>query len=70
MLINLLHPDFIHPDGVLINQGFLDKCNAHKIKINAWTLNSISSIEWCKKNNISSIITDNPEVLKYNYEKR
>ena len=69
-LINILHPDFIHPDGVLINQGFLDKCNAHKIKINTWTINSISSIEWCKKNNISSIITDNPEVLKYKYEKR
>ena len=63
-LMNIIHPDFLHPDGILINQGLINKCKKHKLKINTWTINSLKAVEWCHKNKVLSIITDNPHILK------
>ena len=62
--MNIIHPDFLHPDGILINQGLINKCKKHKLKINTWTINSLKAVEWCHKNKVLSIITDNPHILK------
>ena len=63
-LMNIIHPDFLHPDGVLINHGIINKCKKHNLKINTWTINSFDALNWCYKNNISSVITDNPHIIK------
>ncbi len=63
-LMNIIHPDFLHPDGLIINQKIINKCKKHNLEINTWTINSIDAVEWCHKNNISSVITDNPQIIK------
>ena len=63
-LMNIIHPDFLHLDGVLINQGILNKSKKHNLKINAWTINSLEAVRWCRKHNVLSVITDNPDIIK------
>ena len=63
-LMNIIHPDFLHPDGLIINHGLINKCEKHNLKINTWTINSLEAADWCHKNNILSVITDNPHIIK------
>ena len=62
--MNIIHPDFLHPDGLIINHGLINKCEKHNLRINTWTINSLDAADWCHKNNILSVITDNPGIIK------
>jgi glycerophosphoryl diester phosphodiesterase len=61
--VNWVHPSYIHPRVDLIDQDLISYAKSKNLGINAWTVNNISAIEWCKSNNIDGIITD-LEVVK------
>ena len=56
--VNWIHPSYIHPRVDLIDQELISFARLRNLGINAWTVNNIPSIEWCKSNNIDGIITD------------
>ena len=64
-IIHIIHPDYLHLRCDLINDDFLELCRRHNLLINLWTVNSQAGIQWCKKNKIMSIITDNSKALHY-----
>jgi glycerophosphoryl diester phosphodiesterase len=61
--VNWIHPSYIHPRVDLIDKDLIAYAKSKNLGINAWTVNNISAIEWCKSNNIDGIITD-LEVVK------
>ena len=56
--VNWIHPSYIHPRVDLIDQELIAFAKLRNLGINAWTVNNIPAIEWCKSNNIDGIITD------------
>ena len=56
--VNWIHPSYIHPRIDLIDDQVMSHANDKNLGINAWTVNNISAVEWCKKNKIDGIITD------------
>ena len=58
-----LHPDYLHPRADLIDNELLEMSQNHSLPLNLWTVNTIPALEWCKKNNISGIISDNPKAI-------
>jgi glycerophosphoryl diester phosphodiesterase len=55
-----IHPDFFHPRGDLVDDEIIEMSQNHKLPLILWTINTQPAMTWCKKNNIKSIITDNP----------
>ena len=64
--VNIVHPDFIHPEAHLINKRLILFYKKRGLKINAWTVNNIPSKKWLLENGIDGIISDFPTVLLYN----
>lgn len=62
-LVNWVHPSYIHPRVDLIDDDVILHAKSKNLGINAWTVNNIAAIEWCRKNKIDGIITD-LEVVK------
>jgi len=58
-----LHPDYLHPRADLIDNELLEMSKNHGLALNPWTVNAIPALEWCKQNQTSGIITDNPKAL-------
>jgi len=58
-----LHPDYLHPRADLIDNELLEMSQNHNLALNLWTVNTIPALEWCKQNNISGIISDNPKAI-------
>ena len=58
-----LHPDYLHPRADLIDNELLEMSQNHSLALNLWTVNTIPALEWCKKNHISGIISDNPKAF-------
>jgi len=58
-----LHPDYLHPRADLIDNELLEMSQNHNLALNLWTVNTIPALEWCKQNNISGIISDNPKSI-------
>lgn len=56
-----IHPDYFHPRGDLVTHSMLQMSERHRLPFNVWTVNTEPAIRWCLKNNLSSIITDNPK---------
>jgi len=62
-LVNWVHPSYIHPRIDLIDDDVILHAKAKNLGINAWTVNNIAAVEWCRRNKIDGIITD-LEVVK------
>ena len=58
-----IHPDFFHPRGDLVDEDILTMCHRHGLPLNIWTINARSAMDWCNRNGISSMITDNPRAV-------
>ena len=58
-----LHPDYLHPRADLIDNELLEMSQNHGLSLNLWTVNTLPALEWCKQNNISGIISDNPKAI-------
>ena len=58
--INWIHPDYLHPRADIVNDEVFKMSKNHRLPLNLWTVNNIPAIEWCRKNNVNSVITDNP----------
>ena len=58
-----LHPDYLHPRADLIDNELLEMSQNHGLALNLWTVNTVPALEWCKRNHISGIISDNPKAL-------
>ena len=58
-----LHPDYLHPRADLIDNELLEMSQNHSLSLNLWTVNTLPALEWCKQNNISGIISDNPKAI-------
>ena len=57
------HPDCLHPREDFLKKDLIDKCKRKNISINTWTVNSKSSIDYCKKLGVDGIITDISKVI-------
>jgi|TARA_Y100000031_G_scaffold142762_1_gene172567 glycerophosphoryl diester phosphodiesterase len=57
-LTNLIHPDFLHPRGDLINKRLIRYSNKKHLPINTWTVNNNFSWDWLFSMGVSGIITD------------
>ena len=57
-VINWLQPEFIHPRADMLNKSFFEMCKRRNLKILTWTVNNKAALDWCIKNNIHGIITD------------
>lgn len=66
--VNLVHPDFLHPDAGLIDEPFILFCKSHGLAINTWTVNTIPAMQWLIKKGVNGIITDSPNIIKGFYE--
>ena len=58
-----VHPDYLHPRADLIDNELLEMSQNHGLSLNLWTVNTLPALEWCKQNNISGIISDNPKAI-------
>lgn len=58
--MNWIHPDCLHPRADIINDAIFKMSKDHHLPLNLWTVNNIPAIEWCRKNNVNCVITDNP----------
>ena len=56
--MNFCHPDCIHPRADFLKKELVSICKKKNVFINTWTVNSESSIDFCKKLRVSGIITD------------
>ena len=61
--MNWIHPDYLHPRADIVNDAIIKMSKHHHLPLNLWTVNNLPAIEWCRKNNINSVITDNPDCL-------
>ena len=57
-LTNIIHPDFIHPRGDLINKRLIRYSNKKNLPINTWTVNNNLSWNWLSSMGVCGIITD------------
>ena len=58
-----IHPDYLHPQADQVDDELIELSKRHNLPLSLWTVNTIPAIEWCRKNNISGIITDNPQAI-------
>lgn len=58
IITNLIHPDFLHPRGDLINEKVVVYSKRKKIPIISWTINNSLSWNWLSAKGVSGIITD------------
>jgi glycerophosphoryl diester phosphodiesterase len=56
--MNFCHPDSLHPRADFLKKELISICKKKNVFINTWTVNSESSIDFCKKLKVSGIITD------------
>ena len=59
-LTNIIHPDFLHPRGDIINDSVVSYAEKKHIPINAWTINNAAAWKWLRKKGVSGVITDEP----------
>ena len=57
-LTNIIHPDFLHPRGDIINDRVVSYAEKKHIPINTWTINNAASWKWLHKKGVSGVITD------------
>ena len=62
-LINWLQPEFIHLRADMLNKSMFEMCRQRNLKILTWTVNNKAALDWCIKNNIHGIITDERSFL-------
>ena len=65
-LVNVVHPDLIHPEAHLINKRLILYYKKKGLKINTWTVNNIPLKKWLLENGVDGIISDFPTVLLSN----
>jgi len=66
--VNLVHPDFLHPDAELVDDQLMLFCAKHNLAINVWTVNTIPAVRWLLNKGVNGIITNNPNAIKVFYE--
>ena len=58
ILTNIIHPDFLHPRGDIINDRVVSYAKKKNIPINTWTINNAAAWRWLQKKGVSGVITD------------
>ncbi len=58
--VNLVHPDFLHPDAALVDDHFLQLARTKNLPVNVWTVNNAPAMQWLITQGAQGIITDNP----------
>ena len=66
-LTNLIHPDFLHPRGDIINKKVIHYSKRKNLPVNGWTVNNNLSWAWLSSAGVSGIITD--EILNFSKKK-
>tara|TARA_Y100000031_G_scaffold156065_1_gene209131 strand:- start:195 stop:983 length:789 start_codon:yes stop_codon:yes gene_type:complete len=62
-LTNIVHPDFLHPRGDIVNDTLVSYAKKKHLPINTWTINNAAAWKWLHKKGVSGIITDEPVVI-------
>jgi glycerophosphoryl diester phosphodiesterase len=57
-LTNVIHPDFLHLRGDIINDNVVSYAKKKNIPINSWTINNAVAWRWLQKKGVSGVITD------------
>ena len=57
-LTNIIHPDFLHPRGDIVNDSVVSYAEKKNIPINTWTINNAAAWKWLHKKGVSGVITD------------
>ena len=57
-LTNVIHPDFLHLRGDIINDRVVSYAKKKNIPINSWTINNAVAWRWLQKKGVSGVITD------------
>ena len=57
-LTNIIHPDFLHLRGDIINDRIVSYAEKKHIPINAWTINNKAAWKWLCKKGVNGVITD------------
>lgn len=61
--IHLVHPDLLHPEGHLVNDGLLAMARRKGLKVNVWTVNNAPAIAWLLRRGVNGIISDFPFLM-------
>jgi glycerophosphoryl diester phosphodiesterase len=59
-LTNIVHPDFLHLRGDIVNDSVVSYAKKKHLPINTWTINNAAAWKWLQKKGVSGIITDEP----------
>ncbi len=59
--VNLIHPDYLHPESTLVTDDLLRYARQKGMAVNVWTVNNKPAIDWLVKKGVNGIITDRPE---------
>lgn len=62
--------EYFHPSYKSLTKEVVGECNQNGIKINAWTVDSMDSLELLTKLNVAGVISDYPEICKVWNERR
>jgi glycerophosphoryl diester phosphodiesterase len=57
-LTNIIHPDFLHPRGDIVDEKLINYSNSRNLPINTWTINNTLSWNWLSSMGVCGVITD------------
>lgn len=60
-MINVVHPDCLHPAAELVSEGLVKFAKHRGLAINVWTVNTKPAIDWLIDLKVDGIITDQTE---------
>ncbi len=63
LFVNLVHPDLFHPSVYLANENTLRFARRKGLRVNVWTVNNQSAINWLLKVGVDGIFSDFPPLL-------
>ena len=62
ILIQLIRPDFLHPNADYLNLQLVDWAHQKNILVNSYTVNSKSNLDEISKFSIDGVFTDNHQL--------
>lgn len=62
-MLNLVHPDCLHPTAELVNDKLLKFARNKGLAVNVWTVNTRPAVRWLVEKGVDGIITDRPEYV-------
>lgn len=61
--VNLVHPDFFHPEVHLVTRDLIRWARRRGMRVNVWTVNNLPALEWLLRLGVDGLISDLPELM-------